>query len=52
LSGMARRNPTTGIACCARATTGQTAVLPSPIVNSRRLTRSPRRSGQAVRPER
>ena len=38
------RNPITGIvSCCARATTGHAAALPSPAMNSRRLIRSPRR---------
>ena len=32
----ALRNPTTGIAACARATAGHAAVLPSPTMNSRR----------------
>ena len=38
------RNPITGIAgCCARAASGQAAAPPSRVMNSRRLTRSPRR---------
>jgi hypothetical protein len=38
------RNPITGIAgCCARAASGHAAAPPSSVMNSRRLTRSPRR---------
>ena len=42
------RNPITGIAgCCARAASGHAAAPPSSVMNSRRLTRSPRRRGRA-----
>ena len=42
-----RRN--TGITgCCARAASGHAAAPPSSVMNSRRLTRSPRRRGQAA----
>src|SRR5262249_10297270 len=36
------RNPITGIDCCARAVQGQAATPPRSVMNSRRLTRSPR----------
>jgi hypothetical protein len=45
--------PTTGIAdCCARAASGHAAAEPpTSVMNSRRLTRSPRRRARAVSPE-
>ena len=43
------RNPTTGIACCPRATTGHAAAAPpSSVMNSRLLIRSPRRRWRAA----
>ena len=40
-----RRTPSP---CCARAASGHAAAPPSSVMNSRRLTRSPRRRGRAV----
>jgi hypothetical protein len=47
-----RTNPTTGIGCCARATTGHVAAPPTSDMNSRRFTRSPRRRVPAAYPAR
>ena len=50
-AGPGSTNPTTGIAaCCARATSGHAAALPSPAMNSRRFIGSPRRRWPAAFP--
>src|SRR4051812_8905634 len=42
------RNPTTGLGCCARATSGHAEVVATPVINSRRLILPPETSGATL----